>query len=101
MRYLMFDVHGQKLTKDSACDFEGLVRGSKQYLTLSATFDAEWQGFTRVALFNEQYAVALSTTNSCNVPDEVTDGDSIHVRIVGVSGERRIRTNCVVLAQIK
>ena len=30
MRYLMFDVHGQKLTKDPACDFEGLVRGSKQ-----------------------------------------------------------------------
>lgn len=101
MRYLMFDVQGQRLSKDPACDFGGLVRGSKQYLTLSATFDAEWQGFTRVALFNERYAVALNATNSCNVPDEVTDGDSIHVRIVGVSGARRIRTNCVVLAQIK
>ena len=101
MRYLMFDVQGQKLTKDSACDFEGLVRGSKQYLALSATFDAEWHGFTRVALFNESYAVALNATNSCNVPDEVTDGDSIHVRIVGVNGAQRIRTNCVVLAQGK
>ena len=101
MRYLMFDVQGQRLSKDPACDFGGIVRGSKQYLTLSATFDAEWQGFTRVALFNERYAVALNATNSCNVPDEVTDGDSIHVRIVGVNGAQRIRTNCVVLAQGK
>ena len=51
MRTLKFNVEGQSLKKDSACDFSGIVKGSKGYLQCSFSFSREWAGCKVAASF--------------------------------------------------
>ena len=53
MRVLKFDANGQKLKKESSCDFSGIVPGTSGYLKASFSFSAEWTGMVKVAEFRK------------------------------------------------
>jgi len=97
MRLLKFKCSGQKLTRDSACDFSQIVSGSKGYLRVSFSFDSEWAGFVKVAEFrsrgNSEVYPVLIEGDGCVVPDDVTDSKCIYVRVVGKKSETKLRTN--------
>ena len=87
MRDLNFKVVGQKLSKEG--DFNDIVVGSKGYLKACFTFNSEWNGFAKVAVFkannSDEVIVKISPEGECLVPDEVTDGAYISIRVVGKS----------------
>ena len=87
MRNLNFKVSGQKLSKEG--DFDHIVVGSKSYLKACFAFDSEWQGLAKVAVFTSSIGdivpAKINAEGSCIVPDEVTDGEYISIRVVGKS----------------
>ena len=100
MRRLIFAVEGQKLSKQG--DFAGITAGSRGYLRCHfGTVDNDWLGAKKVALFNENYAVAVDQAGECNVPDEVTGEKSVKLRLVGQNGSVRMTTNAVLIEQVK
>lgn len=99
MRTLQFKVSGQKLEKTG--DFNNIVAGSKQYLQCKFVFtDADWIGITKVAVFNSAYPEKLNSMNACSIPDKVTNGRKISVRLIGKKGDKRITTNSVSIVQV-
>ena len=90
MRMLKFTVEGQKLAKCG--DFTGVTAGSKGY--------PEWLTAKKIAVFNDEYAVAVSSKGECAVPDEVTDGKCFKVYLAGQNGKTRIVTNKVLIEQV-
>lgn len=95
MRNLNFKVSGQKLSKEG--DFDNIVVGSKGYLKACFTFDSEWRGFVKVAVFKlkngEEVPVKIDANGECVVPDSVTDGAYIYVRVVGKSKTQQVITS--------
>lgn len=96
MRDLNFEVDGQSLRKVG--DFSGIIRGTKNYLKCHFSFeDNDWFGLRKIAVFENQgepSAVMLERDNTCQVPNEVTDGTYFKVSIVGISGkDKKIITN--------
>lgn len=87
MRNLNFKVTGQKLSKEG--DFENIVVGSKGYLKACFTFDSEWRGFAKVAVFksntSDEVPAKINAEGWCLVPDAVTDGAYISVKVLGKS----------------
>ena len=70
MRSLNFIAVRQNLQKDPTSDFSGLVRGSKGYLQAHFSFDAEWTGCGKVAVFTrlgKEYPARLSA-DTCIIP---------------------------------
>lgn len=101
MRSLNFIAMGQNLQKDPACDFAGLVRGSKGYLQAHFSFDAEWNGCGKVAVFTrlgKEYPAKLSA-DTCIIPEEALSYSRFNVRVVGVRDGFRIQTNDVEIEQ--
>lgn len=97
MRFLTFNVDHQTLSKDLILDnFEGLHKGSSNYLKASFKCDESWNGVTKVAKFRfnggEEY-IALTNQNDCVIPDIVTKHELFKVSLVGVSGSTEIQTN--------
>lgn len=100
MRRLIFAVTGQQLTKHG--DFSGVTAGSKGYLRCRFELsDPEWLMAKKIAVFNDEYTVAVSAEGECNVPDEVTDGKSFKVYLAGQTGKTRMVTNKVLIEQVK
>lgn len=100
MRKLTFAVTGQKLSKEG--DFSGITAGSKGYLCCKVkTTDPDWMRAKKVLLFDEEYAVAVGTDGECTVPDEVTDGKSFKLRLIGQCGKTRMMTNPILIEQVK
>lgn len=100
MRRLLFTVDGQNLRK--AGDFTGITAGSKGYLCCHfGTTDYDWLGAKKVAVFNDETAVALDGSMECMVPDEVTDGKSFKVQLIGQRGNVRLKTGAVLIEQVK
>lgn len=101
MTSLNFNVKGQKLTRGEA-DF--LANDSMNILTLKATFDTVWDGFSKYAIFSykgEHYA-SIPTYHEgyyeFTVPSEVLKGKVFYFTIVGYTTENeevitRITTN--------
>lgn len=87
MRNLNFKVSGQKLSKEG--DFDNIVVGSKGYLKACFTFNSEWKGFAKVAVFKmnngDEVPAKINANGECMIPDSVTDGAYIKVRVVGKS----------------
>lgn len=76
MRMLKFAVEGQQLAKHG--NFTGVTAGSKGYLRCRfEQSDPEWLMAKKIAVFNDEYAVTVSTEGECAVPDEVTDGKAL------------------------
>lgn len=99
MRKLMFAVEGQKLSKQG--DFSGIMAGSKGYLCCHVQLrDNDWLYSKKVMVFNDEYAVALNADFECTVPDDVTDGRSFKVQLIGQTGKTRMKTNPVLVEQV-
>lgn len=101
MRSLNFFAMGQNLQKAPTCDFSGLVKGSKGYLQAHFSFDAEWTGCGKVAVFTrlgKEYPAKLSA-DTCIIPEEALSYSRFNVRVVGVRDGFRIQTNDVEIEQ--
>lgn len=101
MRSLNFIAMGQNLQKDPTCDFLGLVKGSKGYLQAHFSFDAEWTGCGKVAVFTrlgKEYPAKLSA-DTCMIPEEALSYSRFGVRVIGVRDGFRIQTNDVEIEQ--
>lgn len=99
MRILKFEANGQKLKKESSCDFSGIVPGTSGYLKASFSFSAEWTGMVKVAEFRKHTcddSVSVPIINGeCMVPADVTSGDRWYVKVIGKRGNVLIPTgNC-------
>lgn len=100
MRKLIFRVEGQKLCKEGG--FSGIAAGSKGYLRCQLKLeDNDWLYAKKVMVFNEEYAVPVNADFECRVPDEVTDGKSFKVQLIGQTGKTRMKTNPVLIEQVK
>ena len=97
MRFLEFIASGQTLKRSPACDFSGIVAGSKGYLFARFYFSKEWAGCKKVAVFTykgKEYPVGLKD-NMCEIPAEVLAGGPVQVYVLGARGACRIPTDPV------
>lgn len=96
MRTLEFKVDGQRLKKQSDCDFSGLVAGSEGYLKAKFTFSDEWLGCKKAASFwieDQEYAVLLGSDDSCIIPAAALTSDTFKVSVTGAKNGYTIPTN--------
>lgn len=101
MRTLKFIVNGQGLKKDPACDFSGIVKGTKGYLKASFSLSSEWNGCKVAASFwklNKEHAAPV-IGNECEIPEEVLTYDNFYVQLTGVRPGYRIKTTKVLVTQ--
>lgn len=85
MRTLKFIITGQRIEKDQACDFSGLVPGTKGYLRASFVFDAEWNNCRKVAVFvkyGREFPAPI-INGACNVPPEALTYDKFSLYVIG------------------
>lgn len=87
MRELRFQACGQRLKKQTDCDFSGLVAGSEGYLRAKFEFSSEWDGCKKAASFwigEQEHGARLDSDNSCIIPPEALTGELFQVSVVGV-----------------
>ena len=102
MRTLKFNVEGQSLKKDPACDFSGIVKGSKGYLQCSFSFSREWAGCKVAASFlsyDKEIDAAAVAHGVCQIPDGITDFRRFGVSLAGVKDGYRITTSKIWIEQ--
>lgn len=102
MRTLKFSVDGQRLCRDPASDFSGIIRGSRGYLQCSFSLSKEWANCKTAASFwrfDEEIDAAPVIGGNCTIPDSVTDYREFEVSLVGVRKGYRITTNRVKIEQ--
>lgn len=104
MRTLSFTIEGQRVMKDPTCDFEHLVSGSRGYLKAQFSFNKEWDGYAKVAVFRKllsEYPVPI-INGECEIPGDALDYERFSVSIVGQrkSGERLTTNEVEVLQQL-
>ena len=95
MRTLNFIIEAQTIHPDPACDFSGIVRGTKGYLQAEFSFSAEWNGCRRAAVFTKlckDYPVPI-VNNKCEIPEEALTWNTFTVAVVGARDGYRITTN--------
>lgn len=101
MRVLEFIADGQKLAQAPACDFAGIVAGSRGYLRARFMFSREWAGCKKVAVFSskgQEYPVPLAQ-NMCEIPAEALTGSAVQVYVVGRRPGYQITTNVAAFPQ--
>lgn len=102
MRILKFNVAGQILNRDETCNFNGLVSGSKNYLEAEFDFDAEWDGYKKIAVFvngDEEYPAAI-VKGKCKIDNDALTSRSFRVYVVGKKGEEQINTTSIKVRQV-
>lgn len=95
MRILQFVADGQRLKKQTDCDFSGLVAGSEGYLRAKFTFSDEWLGCKKAASFwidGQEHAKLLDDDNSCIIPPEALVGSLFEVSVIGVKPNYKINS---------
>lgn len=103
-RTLFFDVRKQELKKNKNCDFSNIVNGTKKYLLLQFSFDSSWNGTMKVLQasnysdFYKDFAVPIYG-NKAYIPDEVTDGKRIYIKVYGKNKDYMICTNKILIEQ--
>lgn len=101
MRILDFNVSGQKLQKNSDCDFTDIVAGSKGYLRARFEFSTDWAGCKKVAVFisnGHEYPVAI-INNTCDIPAEVLTTRTVKLYVIGRRPGFEIPTNIITFEQ--
>ena len=101
MRVLDFIATGQTLTRAPACDFTGIVAGSRGYLRARFQFSREWAGCKKVAVFTsrgQEHPVPLEL-NMCEIPAETLTGSAVQVYVVGRRPGFEITTNVAAFPQ--
>lgn len=101
MRLLRYVVSGQNIDRASDCDFSNIVRGTKNYLHTQFTFDGDWDGCVKMAIFDEEHAVRLDEDNKCPIPEEVLDKEAFSVRVKGISMAYTLQTNRTIIRQVR
>ena len=101
MRLLHFLVKGQAISKDSTCDFSNIVAGTRGYLFAKFSFDASWNSYVKVAIFNDAWPVRLDAHNKCEIPAEVLKANTFNVRVMGISKTGRVKTNNCGIMQVR
>lgn len=102
MRNISFIVSGQKLRKDPKCDFDGIVAGTRNYLVADFSFDGQWSGMSKVAVFKclSQKFPSKIQDNKCHIPQEALVWSNFSLYIVGQNNDGvRIQTNDVMVKQ--
>lgn len=95
MRLIKFIVNGQTIKPDPACDFKGIVKGTKGYLTAEFAFDKDWDGCRKAAVFTKlgkDYPVPVRN-DKCKIPAEALTWANFFVQVVGEREGYRITTN--------
>ena len=103
MRTLRFYVDGQRISKDSKCNFSGIVAGSKGYLDCMFSFSKDWENLAKVAVFRTADTTKYIpiVNNRCDMPDDVTDSTRIHVSVIGKDAYTALSTSTAVVMQQK
>lgn len=103
-RTLFFDIRKQELKKNKNCDFSNIVKGTKRYLLLQFSFDSAWSKTIKVLQasnysdFCNNFAVPIYG-NKVYIPDEVTDGQRIYIKVYGKKENYMICTNKILIEQ--
>ena len=101
MRTLVFNVKAQRIEKDPACDFKGIVAGSNGYLEAKFNVDAAWRGCRLAADFivgDTPHGVKLEG-GVCKIPADALTGPVVGVRLKGMRRDYAISTNVVSFRQ--
>lgn len=101
MRELFFKVNGQKLQKDSNCNFNNIIAGTRNYLVASFLFSSDWSGMSKVAVFkklDEEYPVKI-IKNKCIIPADALTWRNFSVYVIGKKDDSIIKTNSDVILQ--
>lgn len=101
MRTLVFRISGQSIERDAACKFNGLVPGTKGYLRAAFTFDEEWNGLEKIAVFTS-YGKEIPRrliNNAVMIPDEILETDSFFISVIGIRPDFRIQTSRIGVRQ--
>lgn len=89
------------MKKDPACNFSGIVRGTKGYLKAKFILSSEWNGCKVAASFwklNTEHAVPV-LNGQCEIPEEALTYESFYVQLTGVRNGYRIKTTKVLVRQ--
>lgn len=81
--------------------FPALSEAAKGYLQAHFSFDAEWTGCGKVAVFTrlgKEYPAKLSA-DTCMIPEEALSYSRLHVHVIGVRDGFRIQTNDLKIEQ--
>ena len=95
MKTLYFNVNEQHI---EARGNPEVVSGTKNYLIASFGFDGTWDGFKKIAIFNNKYYVQIQN-NKCSIPEEVTKLKVFSVKVAGQRDDTRIITDFAVVKQ--
>lgn len=101
MRILDFNVSGQKIQKNTNCDFTDIVAGSKGYLRARFDFSTDWAGCKKVAVFishGQEYPVAI-ISGICEIPADALVAKTVKVYIIGRRPGFEISTNTIIFEQ--
>lgn len=101
MRVLEFKVDKQSLKQDPNCDFTKIVAGSKNYLKAHFTFSDDWADYKKAVSFwrgKEEYARILRN-DECMIPEEVLNGRTFAISLLGQKGDIQIPTNRILVRQ--
>ena len=98
MRTLKFIVAGQRIEKDQACDFSGLVSGTENYLQAEFVFSDEWAGRKKAATFwklGREFPVELHGDKiaTCKIPRAAVSHIEFGVSVTRMEGKEFVRTN--------
>lgn len=101
MRILKFIVNGQSLMQDPACDFTGLISGTRGYLHAAFEFDSEWTGCRVAASFfslDKEYPVIVENSR-CEIPEQALNFQDFYVQLTGIRDGYKITTNRQIVRQ--
>lgn len=101
MRELRFKVRGQKIQKDTACDFSGIISGTRNYLVAGFSFSADWSGMAKVAVFKRlgKEHPAKIVNGKCTIPSDALTWRNFSVYCIGQKDDTRVKTNSVTVEQ--
>ena len=102
MRILKFNIANQILECDKACDFSGIVSGSKNYLEAEFNFNDEWDGYKKIAVFvngDKEYPIAI-IDGKCKIDNDALTSRSFRVYVVGKKVEEQIKTTSIRVRQV-
>lgn len=102
MKILKFDVIGQKIYRDSRCDFRGIAAGTENYIKCEFKFSSEWLGFVKVCDFSTDKTGSCPVkiiNNACMIPSDVLTEKEFRFYIVGKHGDIKLTTEQTAIQQ--
>lgn len=95
MREIAFEVSGQHI---EIVNQPVTVSGTKNYLYARFRFDGTWNGFKKVAIFNDKWFAEIQK-GICKIPDEAAALKVFSVKVAGKLGGTMILTDFAMVKQ--